>query len=1386
MRNCTAAKKLGFPFFQCMDEHGSCWIIGVTLLAVLVTGLLTAKQAGESADLQMRRELVQQAVSIAAAANPSRIQELSFTAVDKDSPAFRQLCDQMAAYAEVAGIRSLYTMAMRDGQIVFGPESLPDGHPYASPPGTVYENPSQKDFDIFQTAQPQIQGPASDEYGTFVTASAPVIDPLTGEVVAVIGVDVDATDWQSAVRTAQWIPGKITLALMLVLILFSLILRIWQKTVPERRETLRHIEIVLCVIFMTALTAAVTLYFHQLEKNTRRNTFYALAQLRAATSVAEFNDMSNELDLLAAFFESSENISRAEFKKYCEGVMKAGGMKNCIWIPRVSAAEADEFIQSVRSGGLSGFSIWQNNGAGNRESVSFRPFYCPVLYIEPAVSGKVIGFDELSEPHRAAAIERALRTGLSTATDPICLVTSTNPVPMILVFKPVNASRQSGLVAFTIMPEKLLSGVHRNIRTRDLETCVSQLQAGRPPVLLAGSSVHCGGTCGSENNSELGMTVPIFRFGRAYGLRLVPSEDWLAANPLRNGLRSGFFGFLLTVLTSSIVGLITNRRVKLEKMVDRRTAELRSSEELLQESQAVAGLGSYVLDISSGIWTGSDVLDEIFGIDASYTHSVSDWTALVHPDDRAGMETYFKNEVLGCRQNFDREYRIIRHRDQVVRWVYGTGRLKDDVAGNVSQMSGLIQDITDRKQMEIYREVGGEVLELLNKPGMALELLLQRIVDVLRRFAGIDAVGIRLQEGDDFPYVAQAGFSAGFLRTENSLLGRAADGCTCRDPDGHVCLECTCGLVLTGKADRLSPLFSPGGSFWTNDSVQLLEIPPEKDVRCNPRNLCIHLGYASVALVPIHASDQIVGLLHLNDKFKGRFSPDVIHHLEEIASHIGEAMTRRQAEEKLRESEKRYDQLSEQNETVAWETDVNGLYTYCSHVSKTVFGYSPEEIVGKKYFYDLHPEDGREEFKAAAFEIFARNGIFQGLENRIQTPDGRIVWVRTNGFPILDKNGTLTGYRGSDMEITHRKLAADALRASEAKLELALRASGMGVWQWDIAVHRRIYDNQTCALLGLDPVSFKGTEDEFFSAIHPDDREKIREALIRSATANEPYETEYRAVRPDGSVHHIATRGRRFNDEQGNPLKITGICWDVTLDKLAEQKLKTSEERYQKLAQHLETVREDERKRLSRELHDDIGQILTALKIDLLMVHDGCSCGVDVKSKMDDMQRLLSEGIQSVHSLCHRLRPGALDDLGLDEALAALVSDWKTRNGIECRLFADLDSAGISDDLKTAVFRMVQEALTNVSRYAQAKNVEISLVADERMLNVSIADDGCGMKPGDAEKATSFGLMGMRERIEVLGGELHIESSFGKGTRIEASIPLSRGDFPNLGITEGY
>jgi signal transduction histidine kinase len=219
-------------------------------------------------------------------------------------------------------------------------------------------------------------------------------------------------------------------------------------------------------------------------------------------------------------------------------------------------------------------------------------------------------------------------------------------------------------------------------------------------------------------------------------------------------------------------------------------------------------------------------------------------------------------------------------------------------AGDVVGLVGIGIDITDRKRTESYREMRREIIQLLSEPG-DLPDVMQRVISALKTQTGFDAVGLRLQDGEDFPYYSQDGFSQKFLLTENTLLERGADGEIYRDTEGNVCLECTCGLVISGKTDRASPHFTKGGSFWTNNSVPFLDLLPAQNPGRHPRNTCIHDGYASVALIPVRDKERIIGLINLNDRRKDCFTLENVELLENIAAYIGESLMRRKAEKML-------------------------------------------------------------------------------------------------------------------------------------------------------------------------------------------------------------------------------------------------------------------------------------------------------------------------------------------------------------------------------------------------------------------------------------------------------------------------------------------------------
>lgn len=293
--------------------------------------------------------------------------------------------------------------------------------------------------------------------------------------------------------------------------------------------------------------------------------------------------------------------------------------------------------------------------------------------------------------------------------------------------------------------------------------------------------------------------------------------------------------------------------------------------------------------------------------------------------------------------------------------------------------------------------------------------------------------------------------------------------------------------------------------------------------------------------------------------------------------------------------------------------------------------------------------------------------------------------------------------------------------------------------------------------------------------------------LARRAAAGEPivnYETVRR--RKDGSDVDVAITLSPVRDHTGKVIVSTSIYRDITERKRlevelnrtvleqrrAESELRESRDRLRELSSALQTIREEEKTRIARELHDELGQALTALKMDTAAIEEELNhAQAALKKRTADMKQLIDATVTSVRRISADLRPVMLDNLGLVPTLEWLAKDFSQRSGIEVVLDIPDENLGASGDAATAIFRIVQEALTNVARHAQATKVIISLTHRGGNVALRVADDGQGMDDADRRKARSFGLLGMRERAFVLGGELSVTSTPGKGTEVEALIP---------------
>ena len=481
--------------------------------------------------------------------------------------------------------------------------------------------------------------------------------------------------------------------------------------------------------------------------------------------------------------------------------------------------------------------------------------------------------------------------------------------------------------------------------------------------------------------------------------------------------------------------------------VQKRSAEaLRRSEERYRQIVESAHEGIWLIDAGLETTFVNARMAEILGYETEEMLGQPPF-AFMPDDTRADAEQQMERWRQGTSDSRERRF---RKKDGSEVWTFLSGNPLHSPGGGFAGALAMVTDITERKQADFYREMGRKVLQIFNEPG-DLRDSIRRVVDTMKSLTGLDAVGIRLEAGDDFPYFVQEGFPEDFLATENSLVERGPDGGVCRDEGGSVRLECTCGLVISGETDPANPLFTRGGSCWTNNSFPLLDIPPGEDPRLHPRNNCIHQGYASVALVPIRGGGRILGLIQLNDERKGRFTLPAIELLEEAATFIGAALMRRWAEEALRtlqvDLEKR---VRERAAELAKSRELLRETARLSRVGGWEYDLRTNELTWTEVTYEIHEvEPGERQtvergihFYAAesrpriqeVFERAAAAGEPFDEELELITAKGRRIWVRVIGNPYVE-NGRIVRVGGVFQDIHDRKMRMTQLEEANRELE---------------------------------------------------------------------------------------------------------------------------------------------------------------------------------------------------------------------------------------------------------------------------------------------------------------------------------------------------------------
>ena len=432
-------------------------------------------------------------------------------------------------------------------------------------------------------------------------------------------------------------------------------------------------------------------------------------------------------------------------------------------------------------------------------------------------------------------------------------------------------------------------------------------------------------------------------------------------------------------------------------------------------------------------------------------------------------------------------------------------------------------------------------------------------------------------------------------------------------------------------------------------------------------------------------------------------------------------------------------------------------------------GYSRAEMMDMDPLDLVHPDDRDRAVIDASNMI---KGLrFSPYEYRLLSKDGETRWILETVVPIMFKGKKAV--LGNSLDITEYKSAKVSLQEFDALKASILDAIPHAVVGLE---NRQINFANTAVeeVFGWKPEELIGKSVTLFYR-NEKEAEEIGRYFYSSLEHQRTFVSEFNCRRKDGRDILCRMRSARIGDEL-RQRRIVITYEDITEQRMAEQELANSREKLRNLSIHLQSVREKESTRIAREIHDELGQSLTALQMDLAWLsvsipHTDLLLG----TKIQKMKNLVDTTIESVHRISTELRPILLDDLGLIAAMEWQAGEFRSRTDIQCDARFDLKESVVEKDLATAIFRIFQETLTNIVRHAHATLVRVRLLQKGNELRFDVSDNGIGITEKDIDNPSSFGIVGIRERVNLWGGTVHITGKPYKGTKVSVRIPIRNG-----------
>ncbi len=545
---------------------------------------------------------------------------------------------------------------------------------------------------------------------------------------------------------------------------------------------------------------------------------------------------------------------------------------------------------------------------------------------------------------------------------------------------------------------------------------------------------------------------------------------------------------------------------------------------------------------------------------------------------------------------------------------------------------------------------------------------------------------------------------------------------------------------------------------------------------------------SSVNLPLMVEGDLLIGVISFDTTSQYReFSVEEINRLKLVAEVFTNTLVRKRAEERLTESENRLKLAANSAGIGLWELDFNTGFFWATEEALSIFGWDDEKKINMEHFEkSVHPAD-LEYVRLTLTRSVDQKAKFSA-EYRIYIDDGSMKWIHSSGHPYFKSSGEADRLLGVSIDITDRKMLETQSIKERERLASAVDIAALGFYEMAEGGRTDFLDDRMRDLLGISARDDAIARNFWLEHIYPEDLAYVQSVIKKVLEDGvDRFELNYRymhSVRGLTWLRHLSRVLNRNRD--GQATRIIGVMQDISEQKFAEEKLQenkatleNNQKDLQKLAGRLIAVKEEELRRLSRELHDDLTQRLAVLAIDvgkLELEMDSLKQGPPVHlEKVTRIKNQLIDMSTDVHRISRQLHPTIIEDLGLLRAIESECYSLMLRDELIVNFNKNNVPEFISNTVSLCIYRVIQEGLNNIVHHSGVKECDVSLSIAQDIIFLTIKDEGRGFDPTEVKRKLGLGLSSMRERVLFVQGSFSIETGAGRGTTINVQIPFNRG-----------